>query len=650
MGFERMRYRPEIDGLRAVCVIGVIGFHAGAGLAGGFVGVDVFFVISGFLITGIIADEMRTGRFSLAAFWERRIRRIFPALALVQAVTLALGVCLYLPQELNGLAKESLHVSLSVPNVHYWRSFGYFTNFPLFKPLLHTWSLGVEEQFYVVFPLVMIALARLPRSWTIRLLAVLAGVSFLVNLWWTFRGNAMSAFYLLPFRAWELLAGCSLALVNPLEKLGPRWREILSASGIGAILASMAWLNENLPFPGYWAAAPVAGAWLFIGANGGGVTRSARILASPWPVQVGKLSYSLYLWHWPLIVFPAVFLHDFRLIRAMCVAAAFPIAYLAWKYVETPFRRREVCPSRRSMFGAFAATNLVAIGIAGSIGLSGGMKFRLALLPGPARNLQDSDLKLPDFRTSTPQQHLAGHVTVLGDMKQPRPAFLLWGDSHALMTAHAFDEAARDSGISGLFVAQPGANVVPRRTGTDAAASSLVAQGILKDIARRRIAHLILVSCWTEYLDDPAGPADFAAFLDTIARECPETTVHVFDDVPFQNYDPPRLASYRMILASLFPATFAYEKTSADRYMAVLEATTSPGLRLTHNPAVVRHRIDPNLVDGTGHFRWRNDDHFFYSDNNHLTQYGVRTYYGMGITGLMRAITVTQPAMPPSND
>ena len=638
MGSERMHYRPEIDGLRAICVLGVILFHAGANLPGGFVGVDVFFVISGFLITGIIASEMQSGRFRLVTFWERRIRRIYPALALTQIVTLVLGICLYLPQELNALAKSSLYLSLSVPNVHFRYSFGYFTDFPMTKPLLHTWSLGVEEQFYVIFPLIMTSLSRLSRDRRVRLLAMLAAISFLVNLWWVRGGNAMAAFYLLPARAWELLAGCTLALRNPFENLGTRWREFFSAAGLCAIFASMATFSERLNFPGYWAVIPVAGAWAFIAANATGMTRSGRITALGGFVAIGKLSYSLYLWHWPLIAFPFIFLEDFRAIRWLFVAMTFPVAFLAWKYVETPIRRRTILASRRSLFLFFAVSSCTTILLAGSIGLTGGMRFRLAAIPGPVSNLQDSDLKLPEYRYSTPLEHLAGKVTVLGDERRTEPAFLLWGDSHSLMTARHWDELARREGVSGLFVAQPGLNVVPRYSGTGRDESSSVSERVIDDIARRRITHVILVSCWTEYLKYPEGPADFAAFLDTIARRCPETKVHVFDDVPFQNYDPPRMASYRMILATQFPQVFDYRKTSREQYEAVLAATTSQGLGLTRNSSVSRRRVDPDLLDGSGHYPYRDDLHFHYSDNNHLTLHGVQAYYGRSMAETMREI------------
>ena len=339
MSSGHIRYRPEIDGLRAVCVLGVILFHAGVNLSGGFVGVDVFFVISGFLITKIIAGELQAGRFGLAAFWERRLRRIYPALAFMQGVTLLLGMCLYLPEDLVTLAKSSLYLSCSIPNVNYWRSINYFFEDPVLMPMLHTWSLGVEEQFYVLFPLLLMALAWLVRSRPVRLLVVLASASFLLNLWQMEYGDAQAAFYLLPARAWELLAGSLLAMANPLAGLSARRREAVSALGLVLILGSMLAFWETMGFPGHWAAIPVLGGYLFIAANEGGLTRAARPLTHGAAVLIGKISYSLYLWHWPLVVFPTLFLRDFRVLRAVCVVLTFPVAYFAWQHVEGPIRR-----------------------------------------------------------------------------------------------------------------------------------------------------------------------------------------------------------------------------------------------------------------------------------------------------------------------
>jgi peptidoglycan/LPS O-acetylase OafA/YrhL len=254
-------YRPEVDGLRAVAVISVILFHAKVSLfSGGFVGVDVFFVISGFLITGLLMNDANNGEVSISRFYERRIRRILPALTVVAFCTLVAGCVLFLPAQLIALGKSILATSVFSSNIWFWNQTDYFDPSSEMMPLLHTWSLAVEEHFYIVFPLLIALLCRRPRLLVLVIVA-LATASLVLCAMQTSRSPA-AAFYLLPTRAWELLVGALVALL-PL-KTPPTLGEASSAIGLVLIVGSIFLMNEAMSFPGVYAVAPVAGAALVI--------------------------------------------------------------------------------------------------------------------------------------------------------------------------------------------------------------------------------------------------------------------------------------------------------------------------------------------------------------------------------------------------
>lgn len=298
-----LAYRPEIDGLRAVAVLPVILFHAGVTqMSGGYVGVDVFFVISGFLITGILVRELDAGQFSLLGFYERRARRILPALFLVLSVTGIFGAFVMLPYELAALGRGLVAVIFFMSNVLFWRESGYFAAASELNPLLHTWRLAVEEQYYILFPLLLWACWRwFPRG--VIPLLVLATIGSLVLAELLSVRMPSANFYLLPTRAWELLAG-SLTAIYLLRRSAPGgWlAEGLSVGGLAAIIFAILTYASATPFPSLWALAPVLGTVaIIVGANSG--TMVGRLLSTTPFVGIGLISYSAYLWHQPLFAF-----------------------------------------------------------------------------------------------------------------------------------------------------------------------------------------------------------------------------------------------------------------------------------------------------------------------------------------------------------
>ena len=365
-GNTTLEYRAEIDGLRAVAVVPVVAFHAGvAALAGGFAGVDVFFVISGFLITGIIADETSNGRFSLWRFYERRARRILPALFVVMIATLPFAWLIMAPYQLEDLSQSIVTTLLFLSNVLFWFEADYFAIEAASKPLLHTWSLAVEEQFYVIYPLLLVALYKLHRRSVIPVIVVCFAASFALALAYS-RSNPSATFFLIQFRAWELFAGALAALwMRTSPPPSNRW---IAGLGLAAVLLSFFVATKEIAWPGPFTLLPVLGTTavlVFARANEG----VGRALA--WePVRfVGLTSYSFYLWHLP----PLALLHIYYFgdtppsAAALSILAAFLLACASWRFVERPFRTAGLIPiGRFSAILAAAIVPLAAFGVAGA--------------------------------------------------------------------------------------------------------------------------------------------------------------------------------------------------------------------------------------------------------------------------------------------
>ncbi|GAB4549132.1 MAG: hypothetical protein Fur002_26250 [Anaerolineales bacterium] len=362
----KSNYRADIDGLRAIAVLAVILNHADVPLfSGGYVGVDIFFVISGYLITGIIARELTQGEFSLARFYERRVRRIFPALFAVLLFTTLAGALLYNAENFSDYGRSVIAATFFFSNVHFWKEVGYFDAPAQLKPLLHTWSLAVEEQFYIFFPLLMAALARFAKRKTVWALSALALASFAYSVYQVYFGDPSAAFYLPQTRIWELLIGCLLALFVDRLSAGIGVKNALSFLGLAFIFAPILFYSENTPFPGVAAAAPVMGAALilFSGANAQPLVN--RLLSAPPMVFIGKISYSLYLWHWGFFIFAKYYLIQplSALQTAWLLFAALAVSSLSWKWIEQPFRHTANAP--RSVLFRYAAGAMALAALTG---------------------------------------------------------------------------------------------------------------------------------------------------------------------------------------------------------------------------------------------------------------------------------------------
>ncbi len=356
-----MRYRREVDGLRAIAVVPVMLFHAGfAWCGGGFVGVDVFFVISGYLITGIILEDLNSGTFSLAKFYERRARRILPALFVVMLVCLPVAWLLMLPDDLENFGQSLFATALFSNNVLLWMTSGYFSLASEFKPLVHTWSLGVEEQYYMLFPLMLGLLWRLPTRAFVGILGVGAALSLGLAQWGSVNAP-MASFFLLGARFWELLLGAliSVAFFYGKSSTGaiianPVMRSLLGVAGFLMIGVAVFLFDRFTPFPSVYTLLPTVGAALLI-VFATPETFMGKFLGLSPLVAIGLISYSAYLWHQPLLAFSRLSSLSEPPAGQLLVAivAAFGLAWLSWRYVERPFRDRGLL-SRRVVVASMA--------------------------------------------------------------------------------------------------------------------------------------------------------------------------------------------------------------------------------------------------------------------------------------------------------
>lgn len=379
---SRHAYRPDVDGLRGIAVLAVLAFHAfPAAAPGGFTGVDVFFVISGFLISGIILDGLRSGSFTFANFYWRRIRRIFPALILVLAASLALGWLLLLPDEYVALGKHVAAGAGFISNFALRREAGYFDPAAELKPLLHLWSLGVEEQYYLVWPLALF-IFRNRVHWMAAMIIALGALSFAVNVWMV-ADYPSAAFYLPVTRFWELAAGSILAYVAVYGPVAAdaRLADLKAFAGIALVVASVAFLDGERAFPGWWALLPVIGSALLISA-GPAAWVNRRILAHRSLVFIGLISYPLYLWHWPLLAFARIAEDDEPAValRLALLAASVLLAWATYELVEKRIRFGRSGAAPRIAVPALAMS-MTALGICGWIAVQGHVVPQSATLP-----------------------------------------------------------------------------------------------------------------------------------------------------------------------------------------------------------------------------------------------------------------------------
>ena len=513
---SKLGYRAEIDGLRAVAVLSVLAYHYGAPIRGGFTGVDVFFVISGFLITRILAAEIAAGTFSVLGFYDRRIRRIVPALLVMLAVSLLAGAFLLLPGDYAALAGSGAYAALGVSNFFFLYNTGYFDQIVELIPLLHTWSLGVEEQFYVVWPLLLFVLAagrmRGAVAAMIAAIVALGGLGSIVYFYF----DPKAAFYLPLFRAWELGLGALLVFLPPLPR---RAGEIATWTGLGLTGLGFVMVSP-LHFPGPSALLPCVGAALIVWPREV-TTRADRVLG--WLAPVGLISYSLYLWHWPIWVFSRVYINNAvpSTKQAIILAiVAIAVATLSYRYVEQPWRRPRWRASRTVSVGL--ASIAVVVCAAVLVERSDGLPQRI---PAEAQAMRSRDV-MWNWPCSSSFQGVPGVDCVFGaPWESAKRKTMIWGDSHAQHFAPIIDAVNTDP--EGSFVVFAGC---PSVLGGDLSIAfqdgpqhmercKLMYSAGLKILKEDpTVARVILASSWLD-LPERIGQGDAGRGLEALRRE-----------------------------------------------------------------------------------------------------------------------------------
>lgn len=640
-------YRPDIDGLRAIAVTAVVLFHAGLWpLRSGYIGVDVFFVISGYLIGGIIYRDAARQAFSFARFYARRARRILPALIVVVVSSLLLGLLLLSPGELKRLAMSAGSALAGGSNFRFWMDTGYFAPSARLDPMLMTWSLGVEEQFYLVLPFVLLALR--PFSARIQLFAIagLTLASLAVSIVMTARfPNA--AFYLLPSRGWELGAGVLLAVWQAQGRhgLSATAAEAVSGFGLAAITASLLVFDEKTPFPGVAALLPVVGTVALIACAGSRI--NSRLLGHRIPVGIGRVSYSWYLWHWPLMTFANLCSFEPLPVWVLLVIAlvSLLLAVLTWHLVEQPFRSTRL-PDGRVVFRYVLVVSALLVVVGGLIraeGLPQRGSPQIAEVEGEVLAAR-KDPCLARNGVDTPNVSAACVAIEPG-----RPAVAILGDSHAAALGLGLRGMARQQGwgfqIFTKSSCRPllGVTVWKRDVPTFSEECARFMQAAFKRVAEDPSVHTVILSgLWAgplvdiraERYQDLAGADDSGAGARLLASGLTRAVhglgaagkrVLIAEDVPYWRVDP-----VKVFITEKIPLRMAVQG-------GFQSALGSDALRLSEprNLLVDRLVADTASHAGAGFLplraafcegdicRFKGDEHLWYSDRSHLFAQGA---------------------------
>ncbi len=630
-----MKHRSDIDGLRAVAVIAVLLFHAGiARVSGGFTGVDVFFVISGYLITGIILADIAKGRFSIAHFYERRIRRILPALYTVLVGASIATYVLVPPDQFREFGESLIATAFFSSNVLFWHQSGYFRAPAEMKPLLHTWSLAVEEQFYLLYPLFLWGVSRYFRKRYRPVLLVLFFLSCALSIY-AVQHFQNAAFYLAPSRAWELLLGGMLAVpvLPPLRHR--RTADVLSIIGLASILFGFVMLSRASTFPGLNALYPTIGTALIIYTGSEIETPVSRLLSLRPVVFIGLISYSLYLWHWVLIV-----LLKYYVARplagpeiALILLGSVGLAVLSWHFIENPFRGRQpVIQSRRLLFTGALAMSLAVVGFGVLVYFKAGL---------PARFGNDVVVLLQGKQDYWQRREACSARICRVGADNTTPTFLLWGDSHAAAIAPAIEQLANNDGISG-FVAWNRACApvlgLRRYDEDDPEGCEHFNSSVLAFIRAHHVQTVFLHARWaliaegTRYKQEPGVPALltstrnpaenypqfdrlFRATLDQL-RQISKNVV-IIASVPEVGVDVPTMVARDRInkTAIDFAPRYSEFKQRQSRALATLSrAADSYGARMIYPDQALCNSSSCLLMVG---------EYPAYIDDNHLSTHGA---------------------------
>lgn len=447
----KQAYRQDIDGLRAIAVLAVVLNHAKIpGFSGGYVGVDVFFVISGFLITKIIVGEIEENRFSFVKFYERRIRRIVPALSVMIAFVLIAGFVMFDIDRLQALGKSTIASILFYANINFWSEAGYFDASSQLKPLLHTWSLAVEEQFYIFFPIILILITRHINKYKNIILFSILFFSLGATVYQVPQNQA-TAFYLTQFRVWELIIGSLLAINIDKVLISQKVSNSLGIVGMVLITSPIFFYTERTSFPGLAALPSVLGTVFVIYGNTRKYGIIKKVLEIPLLTFFGKISYSLYLWHWPLLVFTRYYLilPPTMLENLFTISLIFFVSTLSWKFVETPFRSANFLTTK-AVYGFAAIAFAILVIPSGVIYIFDGFLYTSGMVGKTTSNQSDKEWSFEECDGNIYDKIVEIPICVLGKKSQ-EAKFIVWGDSHAPAFSKGIQISAQENSISGVL-------------------------------------------------------------------------------------------------------------------------------------------------------------------------------------------------------
>lgn len=639
-----MNYVAALDGLRAIAILGVLVFHIFPGsLEGGFTGVDVFFVLSGYLITSVILHDLRSGKFSLQEFYLRRIQRLLPNAVLTVITTVAVSFFLLLPSQATKTATHGLWALFNVSNVYIWRSIGgYWADSAASMPFLHTWSLAVEEQFYMLFPTLLLLLFG--RIGIAPFVALLTFASFSLCYYGSSRfPNA--TFYMLPTRAWEPLLGAWLASFAVSGRC-PQWlsRKIANCTGwigLGVIVAGYFVIDHSYVFPGAVALVPALGAFLVLLAVVDESSTVARVLANPALVLIGKLSYSLYLWHWPFTVMGrelAFYLGASTQLGSIIGASiGILLAVLAYRFVEQPFRQRDAARGRRlrKLAIGFAVCALASFGLTFQHRRAETLKYfdrpaffgfqysvNASSLPDPSTVAKYADVEFPLADRPTPAEawkkggivHQWGGVT---------PRVVVLGSSHALMYGRLIDSICKELGLTVAFLSAEGLSVFfPTVTYTRTPVPDAFDDARIKWIAEWRPDVVIAIDKWDLYQRDKGAELDR-----NLQRLFQHLAVNAKNIILFSQIPALRLGdslNLREYVAWYLRTFGRLPKIQPDSYEA-FRRTLTP--RFDNAASQFRNiqllRVDQPFYLPDGSVRFAEGRKFYYADDDHLTDAGT---------------------------
>ena len=609
-----MEYRREIDGLRALAVLPVILFHAGFDeFSGGFVGVDVFFVISGYLITKIILSDLERGAFSLVDFYERRARRILPALFFMMLVCLPFAWLWLLPSDMKDFSQSLAAVAVFGSNVLFWRESGYFSTAAEFKPLLHTWSLAVEEQYYLIFPILLMVFWGLGKRRLVIVLGFLFVASLAIAQWASYSMPA-AAFYLLPFRGWELLIGGFAAFYLgrvDREEFGKRSQELGGWLGVSLIFFAIVFFDKATPFPGFYALVPTLGTVLVI-LFATKQTTVGRFIGNKAFVGIGLISYSAYLWHQPLFAFARHAGHSKSgdIVFGLLSIAAIGFAYLSWRFVESPFRSRSVI-GRWKVFALALSFSLFFV-IAGYSGhTKNGFEGRFSrILHGDVGHVEffkymDANFVDCESKPITEQAlWWDGFIRCKQSMKGV-PEVVLVGDSHAEHLFLGLAESIPEKNVA--FYIQAG---LPYMGNPEF-------DTIFSEVLRNtNVRHIFLTVHYFGRVD-AQGNGLYDGFSTTIkALRGAGKSVTLVGDIPVFEYDPSACVYSRKKMETSCAIGVEDARRQRARYDASLsKLATEYGLRYV--------RLDESLCSD-GECAMFKGDSILYRDSNHLNIAGSK--------------------------